>query len=156
MNFEIKNIGVNELDLLLQWRMEVLSRVFAKEFKSLTEEEINTIRENNRKYYLSAFEKDEHIACFVYCDGEIIGCGGICIYSEMPSPDNISGKCGYLMNIYIRDEFRKHGAGSEVVKHLVQKAKTRDITKIYLETSDFAEHMYRELGFNDMKGYMKL
>ena len=35
---------------------------------------------------------------------EIIGCGGICYQSELPSPENLSGINGYLMNIYTLPE----------------------------------------------------
>ena len=40
---------------------------------------------------------------------EIIGCGGICYQSELPSPENLSGINGYLMNIYTLPGMRVHG-----------------------------------------------
>ena len=153
---EVKNAKIQDLDLLLDWRMEVLSHVFNEEFKSLTAEQIETIRENNRRYYLSEMPSGGHIACFAYSGTEIVGCGGICIYEEMPSPDNLGGKCAYLMNIYTRQEYRHHGIATRVVEHLIAEAKARSIDKIYLETSADGERMYRKLGFKDMKGYMKL
>ena len=153
---EVKNAKIQDLDLLLDWRMEVLSHVFSEEFKSLTAEQIETIRENNRRYYISEMPSGGHIACFAYSGTEIVGCGGICIYEEMPSPDNLGGKCAYLMNIYTRQEYRHHGIATRVVEHLIAEAKARSIDKIYLETSADGERMYRKLGFKDMKGYMKL
>ena len=96
------------------------------------------------------------IACFAYSGTEIVGCGGVCVYDEMPSPDNLGGKCAYLMNIYTRQEYRHHGIATRVVEHLIAEAKARSIDKIYLETSADGERMYRKLGFKDMKGYMKL
>lgn len=153
---EVKNAKTQDLDLLLDWRMEVLSNVFSEEFKTLTAEQINTIRENNRRYYLSEIPSGGHIACFAYRDGEIVGCGGVCIYDEMPSPDNLGGKCAYLMNIYTREEYRYQGIATRIVEHLIAEAKARNIEKIYLETSADGERIYRRLGFKDMKGYMKL
>lgn len=153
---EVKNVKIQDIDLLLDWRMEVLSHVFREEFKSLTAEQVETIRENNRRYFLSEIPSGGHIACFVYRDGEIVGCGGVCIYDEMPSPDNLGGKCAYLMNIYTRPEYRHQGIATRVVEHLIAEAKAQSIEKIYLETSADGERMYRRLGFKDMKGYMKL
>ena len=153
---EVKNAKIHDLDLLLDWRMEVLSRVFSEEFKLLTAEQINAIRENNRRYYLSEIPSGGHIACFAYSGTEIVGCGGVCIYEEMPSPDNLSGKCAYLMNIYTRQEYRHQGIATRVVEHLIAEVKARSIEKIYLETSADGERMYRRLGFKDMTGYMKL
>ena len=153
---EVKNVKIQDIDLLLDWRMEVLSHVFSDEFKSLTAEQIETIRENNRRCFLSEIPSGGHIACFVYRDGEIVGCDGVCIYDEMPSPDNLGGKCAYLMNIYTRPEYRHQGIATRVAEHLIAEAKARKIEKIYLETSADGERMYRRLGFKDMKGYMKL
>lgn len=153
---EVKNAKIQDLDLLLDWRMEVLSHVFSEEFKSLTAEQIEMIRENNRRYYISEMPSGGHIACFAYSGTKIVGCGGVCIYDEMPSPDNLGGKCAYLMNIYTREEYRHQGIATRIVEHLIAEAKARNIEKIYLETSADGERMYRKLGFKDMKGYMKL
>ncbi len=153
---EVKNAKIQDLDLLLDWRMEVLSHVFSEEFKSLTAEQIEMIRENNRRYYISEMPSGGHISCFAYSGTEIVGCGGVCIYDEMPSPDNLGGKCAYLMNIYTREEYRHQGIATRIVEHLIAEAKARKIEKIYLETSADGERMYRRLGFKDMKGYMKL
>lgn len=153
---EVKNAKIQDLDLLLDWRMEVLNHVFSEEFKSLTAEQIEMIRENNRRYYISEMPSGGHIACFAYSGTEIVGCGGVCIYDEMPSPDNLVGKCAYLMSIYTREEYRHQGIATRIVEHLIAEAKARNIEKIYLETSADGERMYRRLGFKDMKGYMKL
>lgn len=79
----------------------------------------------------------------------------MCLYREMPSPDNSSGQCAYLMNIYVRPRFRGHGAGDAIVRWLVGQAAQRGIPKIYLETSDAGRPLYQETGFADMTGYMK-
>lgn len=97
-----------------------------------------------------------HIACFAYVGEEIVGCGGICLYHEMPSPDNLNGKCAYLMNIYTRPQFRGHGIGNRIVRWLVEQARQRHISKIYLETSDKGRPLYQTIGFADMKDMMKL
>ncbi len=37
----------------------------------------------------------------------------------MPSPDNPSGRCAYLMNIYVREGYRSEGAGKKIVRYLI-------------------------------------
>src|SRR5699024_4612291 len=109
----------------------------------------------NRHYYRETLANGGHIACFALLHGEIIGCGGMCLYQEMPSPDNLNGKCAYLMNIYTRPAFRSHGVGKRVVCWLIRQAKEKSVTKIYLEASEAGRPLYREMGFADMTGYMK-
>lgn len=152
MNTEIRKVGLTELELLMKWRMEVLREVFSVP-KNQTME--NTEREN-RLYYMRALPTGEHVACFAYEGKEIIGCGGVCFYSEMPSPDNESGRCAYLMNIYTCPEFRGNGVGEKITRWLAEQAKERGITKIYLEASESGRTVYKKIGFTDMCGYMQL
>ena len=152
MNIEIRRASIEDMDLLMQWRMEVLREVFSLSPNDSMEELV----QENRAYYQTALPTEEHIACFAYDDYEIVGCGGICIYREMPSPDNPKGGCAYLMNIYTKPEFRNQGIGREIVNWLVQQAKQKGVTKIYLETSEIGKFLYKDMGFIDMCGYMQL
>lgn len=151
MDIKIRKAEITDIDLLMKWRMRVLHEVFAIPDNQPAEE----LEQANRIYYQSALLTDGHIACFA-CNGEkIVGCGGICFYQEMPSPDNASGQCAYLMNIYTCPEFRGYGVGETVVKWLVGQAVQKNITKIYLETSKPGKKLYKKTGFIDMPDMMK-
>ncbi len=152
MEILIRKADVEDLDLLMEWRMEVLREVFPRGEYDYPED----LEEENREYYRRALPAQEHIACFASVDGETVGCGGLCIYQEMPSPDNPNGLCGYLMNIYCRTPYRRQGVAESVVRWLVEQAKDRHITKIYLETSKAARRLYEQLGFADMPDMMIL
>ncbi len=139
-----------DLDLLMKWRMEVLRCVF-----SLPEDaDTGELERQNRLYYERTLNSGAHIACMANVDGEPAGCGGVCLHDEMPSPDNPSGRCAYLMDIYVREPFRGHGVGTDIVNWLVARARERGITKIYLETTPEARRMYEKAGFDDMEDMM--
>ncbi len=151
-NIKIRTAGPEDIDLLVTWRMEVLHEVFSVP----PEQPLKELEQNNRLYYRTALTEGEHIACFACTGEEIIGCGGICIYREMPSVDNISGKCAYLMNIYTRKQYRRQGTGKMIVTWLKNQALEQGITKIYLETSMAGKSLYLKTGFADMPDMMKL
>lgn len=148
----IRQAAVTELDSLMRWRMEVLHSVFGIP----GEESMPQLYAANEEYYRKALADGSHAACFAEKDSEIIGCGGVCFFREMPSPDNPSGSCAYLMNIYTRKAFRGKGVGRQVVGWLIEKARAEGITKIYLESSDGARSLYAGLGFVPMKNYLML
>lgn len=148
----IRQVSVDELDKLMEWRMEVLEEVFAIPNGTDT----SALEQANRSYYLHALPVGEHIACFVDIDGETVGCGGVCLQQEIPSPDNPTGKCAYLMNIYVSPAYRKQHIGTTIVSWLVEQALELGIVKIYLETSDMGRNMYRHLNFEEMKDMLKL
>lgn len=151
MNITIKKSEIEDIELLVKWRIEVLREVF----EIPTERSLDELRDENEKYYLSELASGGHIACFAYLEGEIIGCGGVCIYREMPSPDNLTGMCAYLMNIYTRPDYRKMGVGNKIVNWLIKRAEEKGITKIYLETSEAGEKLYKKIGFSDMENMLK-
>ena len=150
MNVAIKKADISEIDKLMHWREIVLREVF-----SIPEEKnIDELLDKNRDYYMAALGIGTHISCFAYSGDAIVGCGGVLFYQEMPSPDNISGRCAYLMNIYTIPKMRKQGIGNTIVKWLIKEAKRAGAEKIYLEASKDAYSLYKEMGFEDMNGYL--
>lgn len=152
MNLTIVQANLDDLEALLDWRMEVLHEVFS-DYSSLDWEEL---RAENEVYYQREIPAGTHIACFAKIDEEIVGCGGVCMQTEMPSPDNYAGACAYLMNIYTRQAHRGKGIGQAIVQWLIDKAKQSGAQKIYLETSEAGRKLYQKMGFSDLKDYMKL
>lgn len=149
---KIRQADISEIDALMKWRVEVLRHVF----DIPQGEDMSGLYEANLEYYQRAVPNGEHIAVFAEISGAAVGCGGLCLYREMPSPDNPSGRCAYLMNIYTKEKYRGHGVGKAVAEYLINRAKARNITKIYLEATAEGRPMYESLGFRDMKDYMIL
>ncbi len=150
MEIQIQKADLEDIDLLMQWRMEVLHEVFPSSEYRFPQD----LEEQNRKYYEWALPANKHIPCFAFAGNEIVGCGGLCLYQEMPSPDNPTGQCAYLMNIYCRSTYRKQGIGESIVRWLIDQAQERHITKIYLETSEAGRKLYKQIGFTEMPDMM--
>ena len=145
------NVTVREtasIPTLMHWRMEVIVNVFG-----LTPSK--RLLAANRRYYRQNIADGSHIAVIAELDGADVGCGAICLSEELPSPDNPSGRCAYLMNIYVRKEYRRRGVGHAIVRWLVDKAGQLGCDKIYLETTDGARSLYRSIGFTELSGIMK-
>ena len=140
---EIKNI-----DMLMSWREEVINNVFG-------EQPTHKLLEANRLYYENHIADGTHVAFMASYDGVECGCGAVCFTDELPSPDNPTGRCAYLMNIYVREPLRKHGIAHRIVSHLIEVAKKRECGKIYLETTTDGKSVYSSLGFKDMPDMMK-
>lgn len=134
---------------LMMWRQEVIRNVFGVEPS-------RRLLVANRQYYRKHLADGSHVAIVASMDGRDVGCGAVCLTEELPSPDNPSGHCAYLMNVYVREPYRKHGVAHTIVKRLIEIGKEKDCGKIYLETTDDGRPVYRSLGFADMDGLMKL
>ncbi|MDE7412898.1 MAG: GNAT family N-acetyltransferase [Muribaculaceae bacterium] len=139
---------INDIERLMMWRGEVIRNVFGIE-------PTPKLLDENRRYYLSHVSDETHIAFVASNGSEECGCGAICLSDELPSPDNPSGRCAYLMNIYVREAFRNHGIAHKIVSRLIEEAKARNCGKIYLETTADGKPVYSSLGFRDMADMMK-
>ena len=139
---------VTDIPELLKWRQEVILNVFGK----MPSQEL---MEQNRIYYEKHIPDGSHIAYVALKDGVQVGTGSICLSEELPSPDNYSGLCAYLMNIYVRAPYRQHGVGHCIVKKLLEIAMNGGCGKIYLETTSDGRGVYESLGFKDMADMMK-
>lgn len=144
---ELKEI--QDVYTLLKWRREVIENVF---LVSPSEE----LMAENESFYKRHLSNGTHLAFIASFDGKEAGCGAICLTEELPSPDNHTGRCAYLMNIYVREAFREHGIAHTIVRRLIQEAKIRDCNKIYLETTSEGRPVYESLGFHDLPDMMKL
>ena len=145
------NVTIHEvtaIPTLMHWRREVIENVFG-----VTPS--NRLLAANRRYYIRPIADGTHIAVVAEVDGTDTGCGAICLTEELPSPDNPSGLCAYLMNIYVRKEYRGHGIGHAIVRWLVAKARQLGCDKIYLETTQGARSLYESIGFKDLPGILK-
>lgn len=140
---------VTDIEELLRWRQEVIRNVFG-------EEADHSLMEANRQYYMSHIKDGTHLAFVASHDGKEAGCGAVCLTDELPSPDNPTGHCAYLMNIYVRAQFREMGIAHMIVRKLLQEAKEHGCGKIYLETTQVGRPVYESLGFRDLPDMMKL
>ena len=146
MNVNIRQVIV--IPTLLHWRKEVIEQVFGvKPSKELLVA--------NRLFYQKHIADGTHIAIVAEINDTDVGCGSICFSEELPSPDNPTGKCGYLMNIYVRKEYRGRGIGHTIVEWLVEKAIRSECGIIFLETTDEACSLYKSIGFKELPGIMK-
>lgn len=148
MSVELKLEEVRDITALMHWRTEVIQHVFG-------ERPDEKLMGANRHYYEEHIADGSHFAIVASYGGADCGCGAVCFTDELPSPDNPTGRCGYLMNIYVREPFRRRGVAHAIVERLIEESQNRACGKIYLETTDDGRPVYRSLGFDDLPGMMK-
>ena len=134
---------ITAMPTLMHWHKEVIESVSGTEPSK-------RLLVASRRYYRKHIADGTHIAVVAQIDDTDVGCGAICIYEELPSPDNPSGRFACLMNIYVRREYRGHGIGHSILCRLVEKARHSGCDKIWLETTSGMRLLYRATGFTDL------
>lgn len=136
----IRSASPSELDTVLQLRYETMRKVcgfsadhpFSEEFYSETE-----------RY----FRHGDHATVLAW-DGETaIGCASICYISLMPTYSHPTGIRAHLMNVYVRESYRRQGIARCMLEQLITDAKRRGATELSLDTTAAGRPLYASLGF---------
>jgi GNAT superfamily N-acetyltransferase len=142
---------LDELNLLVDMRMEVLRAVF----ELASDYDMSALAEANRVYYEKAISDGYHVALGAFYGDEFVACAGLCLYQQLPSPDDLRGTCACLMNVYTRPQFRGKGIAGFLTEQLISCAKERGVDRIFLETTPAGRSVYEALGFSDIDGHME-
>ena len=152
MEFSYKKATINDLKILIETRIEVL-RVANKLDGNV---DMSEVERESCEYYKKALENGTHVAYLVFSGMEFVGCGGISFFQVMPTYHNPTGKKAYIMNMYIKADYRRRGVAFKTLDLLVEEAKNRGITAISLEATDKGRPLYEKYGFIRMNDEMEL
>ena len=150
--FEFRKASINDLDLLVKTRIEVLRAANGLDGNT----DMSKVESESYLYYTSAMENGRHTAYLVFDGNLFIGAGGISYYTVMPTFHNPSGEKAYIMNIYTKPDYRRKGIATKTLDLLVCDAKEHEVTAISLEATDIGRKLYEKYGFVAMKSEMEL
>ncbi len=145
---EIIKAGAEQLEDVLALRREMLAAVNGRSEDSISGE----IMEYSREY----FSGGDQTTILAY-DGETaVGCATICYVSLLPTLDHPTGRRARIMNVYMRDEYRKQGIAGQMLNVILEEARERGVTYVDLDATDMGKRLYESLGFSPSEEYMGL
>lgn len=108
----------------------------------------------NIQYFRSAIADGSYIGIIAEEKGTFAGTGGICLHIHPPSYAVPNGKSACLLNMYTRPEFRGRGVAGKILAGLVEKARTLQCRKVFLNASEMGKPLYVKFGFTDVANEM--
>lgn len=152
MAFEYKKAGIEDLDILVKSRVEVLRAAN----KLSDDTDMSEVEAASREYYKKALADGSHTAYLVFDGDKFIGAGGVSYYTVMPTYHQPSGKKAYIMNMYTSPDYRRRGIAITTLDLLVQDIKSKGVTDIGLEATDMGRPLYERYGFTAAECEMHL
>ncbi len=142
----------NDIDELVILRMD-----FLKEAQGISDNKKDKkLTLSLKNYFIDAFKKKEFISWIAKDNNNIIATSGMCFYTLPPSYKNITGKIGYIMNMYTKPDYRRRGIASDLFKKLIDEADKLGILKLSLHATDAGKPVYLKQGFTEETTEMKL
>lgn len=137
---EYRMAAQQDKELLMNSRLEMLREVNA--LPETYEFDAEFIRES-REY----FENGQQITILAQERGIVIGCATLCYLRMMPTFSHPTGKRAHLMNVYVREQYRRQGIAAKMVEMLIREATARGVTEISLDATQQGRLLYERMGF---------
>ena len=104
-------------------------------------------------YFARTIPADEFIGWLaVTAAGQVVASGGVVIDQHPPGPHNLSGKCGYIMNLVTLPAYQRRGVARCIIQAIVAWLADQGIQRAALHATDVGRPLYEELGFVDSNG----
>lgn len=151
-NFEIRRAGIADVATLVTLRLEMRrERETAK--LEIPESEFSALL---TEYFTEAVTHGTFVS-FIAWDGETAAaCSGLSVVSLPPSYGDLTGKKGYITNMYTRTAYRGQGLATRLLDTLKDFAIEAGCTALALNASDAGYPVYKKYGFSDVSNEMKL
>ena len=110
----------------------------------------------SREFYARHLGKRGEYDCVAVVGGRVVGCGSVLFWERPPHIDHLENALGYILNIYVEEEFRRRGISKAIMKKLHEVAKERGMRKTGLHASRLGYPIYESLGYRPNEMYLEL
>ena len=109
-----------------------------------------TLLEKTKSYIENHLDKNLFMFGLFVGDELVANCG-FYFDEHFPTYNNPTGYCGYICNVFTKEEYRGRGFQKKLLKECMEYAKSRGITNFKLSTkNENAIKLYKSIGFMPM------
>ncbi len=89
-------------------------------------------------------------------NNEVQGGCAVTFYKTYPSKHNPTGQDAYILNMFVEPQHRNKGAGTRLVKYILDICKTEGIGRVALHSAPMGIGIYESLGFEKVENYYRM
>ena len=138
-----RRADVGDVETLADYRIRFMNELFGHP----EDEETQALRENLEAYFLKAIPSGDFVAWLAERNGKVVGTSGMVIWQVPPRYGTISGRLGYILNMYTVPEARGQGICTRLLSELIQEARALGLTYLHLNASPDGIGIYKRAGF---------
>lgn len=120
-DINVARATIADIDTILKWRRKAL----AEENPQASEQDMDRLIRETRRYLYDAMPGRKYEACIAHSYCGMLGCGGMTIYSVLPTSRNPKGLCAIVENVCVADDLRGQGIEERIVSWLEHEARSR-------------------------------
>jgi hypothetical protein len=146
-NIQFHKAGINDLQLLIDSRIDFLKDYWGDQSKELED----NLREQLKLYFEKVVTAGDYICWYATIKNEFAGVGGIVIMQRPGSFRAPQGISGYIMNMYTVPKFRKQGIAGTILSKLMASGIEEHVQFFELHATKDGEPVYIKAGFAQHK-----
>ncbi|MFV0402055.1 MAG: GNAT family N-acetyltransferase [Oscillospiraceae bacterium] len=148
-NTVIRKLTPDDFDAFISHRMDF--------FRELESGEVTPeLKQGILRTLKKLWEEGNLLGTVAERDGDIISMAVVCLYETLPNPSRLSGKTGYIQNVYTVPAYRGKGLAVDVLTDLIEDVRQRGVEMLYLSAEVKAVPLYERLGFETVEREMRL
>ncbi len=124
---------------------EVMNREASDEFMKATTE------------YFHNNINSETVLCYIAThENQIVASVVTTLAHVIPKTYNISGKIGYVYNVYTLPNYRRQGLATKLLQEVISEVRKLGVGELYLNATEDGRPVYEKLGFKLLENEMRL
>lgn len=145
MNCHVQVRIANSVDipLLVENRVNFMLEIQGEQ----NQRQIELLKDGLSNYLSVAIPRGDYIPFIAEYQEQPVSFGGLVIQEIPPSFTNISGKIGYVLNMYTKKEYRGLKLCQKIMENIILEAKVRKLNKLYLNATDAGYPVYEKFDF---------
>jgi len=148
--FTIRRADNADIPLLVRMRADFLAEV------SSADAHAPALLEALTSYFTSAVPAGEFVALLAEAEGRVVAVAGMVLQRIAPSAKNLSGREGYIMNVYTLPPWRGTGIAADLLRKLVELARQSKCRRVRLHAVEKAVGLYAREGFQTVGNEMEI
>lgn len=146
-DFALRRATVDDAELISQQRHAMFTDMGHIGIEAATEKFTEWVRPK--------LANGDYLGWFVTrSNGEIVAGAGLWLIEWPPTPLDLHTRRGYILNVFVREEVRRHGLARWLVTTILDYCQSQGIRVILLHASEKGRALYDSLGFtatNEMR-----
>ncbi|MBR4471145.1 MAG: GNAT family N-acetyltransferase [Erysipelotrichaceae bacterium] len=135
--------------------IKVLAQIRKKQLIDEGQDPDIDIDEKLNRFFERQMKEEKMIEWIAIEDEKIVGTAAIMFLDFPPSFSNEIGIRAYITNMYTDPSYRRRGIASTLLNKLIEEAKQRNITHIFLSASKQGMPVYEKCGFKAKDSWME-
>ena len=153
MDIVYKKLTENELDQIIEMRINQLTEEYTSEGKTVPENV--DLKKSLMDFYTKNMAAGTYVSWLAFDGDKIVGTSGMSFAEKPPYFTCPTGRLGILSSMYTDPDYRRMGIATQLLDRVVKEAKDYGCGTIYITASNMGVELYESYGFKHNGNFMQ-